>query len=179
MCNGCERPPRGKQATYKRLRRKHNGRQCLYQQIRGEKTWAYPCGKEILRRFPAYRLPKKIVLPLRNDTAACFTRVLRIKNRHPKAGCLSIYVYGGFGLQQQAAGTVHNGACHLRCFIREQKRRYIAHFNGGAVFLRRDEQALFLRLFGALVKIRAVGDDVAGQDGVKINAVFGLLASSI
>ena len=66
------------------------------------------------------------------------------------------------GLQQQAAGAVHNGACHLRGFIRKQKRRYIAHFDGGAVFLRRDEQALFLRLFGALVKIRAVGDDIAG-----------------
>ena len=57
MCNGCERPPRGKQATYKRLRRKHNGRQCLYQQIGRENQ--RPCALRQRRDscFPALSPP--------------------------------------------------------------------------------------------------------------------------
>ena len=57
MCNGCERPPRGKQATYKRLRRKHNGRQCLCKQIGRENQ--RPCALRQRRDgcFPALSPP--------------------------------------------------------------------------------------------------------------------------
>lgn len=57
MCNGCERPPRGKQATYKRLRRKHNGRQRLYKQIGRENQ--RPCALRQRRDgcFPALSPP--------------------------------------------------------------------------------------------------------------------------
>ena len=98
MCNGCERPPRGKQATYKRLRRKHSGRQCLYQQIRGEKTCAYSAAKRFCAASLLTGCPKRLFYRCAMIHHAHLPGLPHKKTDTQKAGGLSFCVYDGFGI---------------------------------------------------------------------------------